>query len=195
MQIAYSLSPTVPASLSFSTSTGTISGTPSTTVEDTTYTLTASIANTTVYAPSSISTSFTITIDGSNSLVTSYESNNTIQLFSGEQDVNIVPSVNYGVEILGNNVTFGLSEESGELPPDLEVNSLTGAIEGDLDSTELFEAGDDIVIVSTYQKNPQLKIIASTEVTFDINDAEQSGYKFDGELTDIIYSNDFDSMV
>lgn len=111
----YSVSPSLPAGLSLNTSTGVISGTPSTASQQTTYTITAtnSGGNTTA--------SLIITVaNAASPSALSYTASNTFQV--GVPINNLIPTVSGG-PVAGYSI-------SPALPAGLSLNTSTGIISG-----------------------------------------------------------------
>jgi hypothetical protein len=111
--ITYSISPVLPAGLSISTSTGIISGTPTATSTQTTYTLTATNAGG--------STNFEVVMTVNNVAPSnlSYKSSNNYLINS--QISQLIPVIN------GSDLTYSISPT---LPAGLSIDSETGIISG-----------------------------------------------------------------
>ena len=112
-EIVYSVSPSLPAGLSFSTSTGIISGTPTTASAESTYTVTATNNG------GSTNFGLVLTVNDIAPSSISYNSPNTFTV--GEEIVDLTPTVS------GINLTYSVSPD---LPTGLYFDASTGVISG-----------------------------------------------------------------
>ncbi|WP_456619029.1 putative Ig domain-containing protein [Bradyrhizobium sp. P5_C12] len=114
--LSYGVSPPLPAGLSFSATTGAITGTPTVTSATTTYTVTVTDANTTT-----ASNTFSLTVNGA---VTATQSIASVTLTAGHATTSFTP-------VTGGGGTAPLSYGvSPSLPAGLSLNPSSGAVTG-----------------------------------------------------------------
>jgi hypothetical protein len=198
MQVTYSLSPldSLPLGLYFNPEDGSISGIPSESCPQTSFTITASVANTDSYSAESVSFTFYIQIDDAIEFVTTYKAygtDNLIQLFKGERGINFIPQVVVSNGVFENEPSFALDETSELLPEGLTIDNTTGAIRGDLGEGVTVDDGYGSIykVVTTYVKNPQLKISKVTDVTISVVGLEEGGYGFDDDFDNLEYNTNY----
>ncbi|MGJ4947436.1 beta strand repeat-containing protein [Bradyrhizobium sp. HKCCYLS20291] len=114
--LSYGIAPTLPTGLSFNTSTGAITGTPTATSGATTYTVTVTDANS-----ATASNTFSLTVNGA---VTATQAVASKTLTQNQPSANFTPVTGGGGT---PSYTYGVSPS---LPAGLSLNSSTGAITG-----------------------------------------------------------------
>ncbi|MBK7054863.1 MAG: putative Ig domain-containing protein [Leptospiraceae bacterium] len=155
----FSISPSMPAGLTLNTSTGVISGTPTTTQASTTYTITLTNS-----AGTKTTTSASITIPA---LTVSYSSL-FIAYYAVNSAVNLTPTVSSA-----STVTYALT--TGTLPAGVSLNTTTGAITGttpagtsttSIGITATNSYGSVVSTLSSFRVNTVANMTCNTTGTF-----------------------------
>ncbi|WP_005031470.1 Kelch repeat-containing protein [Holophaga foetida] len=156
----YSISPSIPAGLTFDTSTGLISGAPSSVVPQNTYTVTA------CNAAGCCSTGLTITINDEAPADLSYQFDNAIYL-AGVAIENNYPSSTGGA--------VALYTVSPNLPAGLSLNSANGLISG----TPTTTTGQTVYRITASNTSGS----SYCDISITVNSSQTGAFSYTGSLT------------
>lgn len=152
--LSYAISPSLPAGLSFNTSTGAITGTPSATSSSTSYTVTVTDQATT---PQTSSKSFTLSVAAVPLVVT--KENATISLFRGVP-ISLLQATGYKtVATSGGFGTLSYALSGNTLPTGLVFNTSNGAITG---TATVTNASNTFTVAVTDQATPTPQTVSNT---------------------------------
>lgn len=152
--LSYAISPSLPTGLSFNTSTGAITGTPSVTSSSTSYTVTVTDQATT---PQTSSKSFTLSVAAVPLVVT--KENATISLYRGVP-ISLLQAAGYKtVAATGGFGTLSYALSGNTLPTGLVFNTGNGAITGTASVTNL---SNTFTVSVTDQATPTPQTVSNT---------------------------------